>query len=327
MKDVDQKRERANASERLRRLLNLVPVIRANPGITISALRTLGGFASPRETREELGRLMLFGVPPYSPADFIEIQIDADDKVTLHFPQGLDKPLALTPEEWSSVQGLLMKELEFHPAGSPSMDLLRSVLAKMSAVPVSVDAGDPVSVRRRLVEEAMEDELQVQFLYRTLSSKDAEIRRVDPWAIFQNRGFLYLVGHDHLRQAPRHFHLERTEDLVILEVPRETEPPENLEEILKESPFFRDSKSGFSVDIAFTPDAEAAVERYLGVDQPRDSVSKSGWREGSCRVRDSFWFRGMVRSFGGRVIIQNPAHMRESFLAELKEIPVPEALP
>lgn len=349
-------RNRSSADEQLRRIFSLAPILHARPGITLKELREASGFPTRKDLRKALERLMMFGVPPYSPSDFLTVTIDDRERVFLDFPQGLERPLALTAAEWSAVQRRIQAELEFRRAGDPAAEELREILGRIASFPVEFEAGDTTRSKRELVQEALEDEIQIEFLYRTLASKEPELRRIDPWAMFQQGGVSYVIGYCHLRRAPRFFHLERLESLELLDLPREESPPENLTDFMRQSPIFRnvgegDAPAGFTAEIAFRPDLRAALEISVGASNVRPLETtpgeadrlhardaerlsgedaarpdRRGWLRAECRVSDSLWFRSAIRGFGEFVQILKPDFLRADFLDDLRSIPAPAPL-
>ncbi len=340
----------------LRRIFSLVPLIFNNQGIALKDLQKLSGCASMKQLRQDLDRLMMFGVPPFSPSDLITIYIDDDARVSLDFPQGLEQPLALTPAEWTVVQKIITRELESHTTtasgvdSSGEEDALREILKRISIVPVELEASDAVRTKRTLVQEALgsqatlstdrsddEDEAcQLEFQYRTLSSREAELRRLDPWALVRHNGVSYLIGFCHTREAPRFFHLERMEQIELLDLPREHAPPSDLQDLLRKSPIFQERPDGFTVELAFAPDLRAALERTLRLSDVEALASTSDatelrgipahWMRGTCKVPESLWLRSILRGMGPSVVILSPEHLRDSIRGELDAFPIPEEL-
>ncbi len=320
--------KKKQTTEVLEKLLNLVPILSANPGITLEELREISGFDTVRALRDSLHRMTLVGIPPFSPSDLLEIFIDDDNRVEIVFPLGLDKPLALTPSEWSAVQQVITEQLEFQSLGRTARSQLRDILSQISGVPVSYEATSPFRNKHDLVEEALAEGVQLEFRYSTLSSKEPEIRRVDPWAVFQHRKAEYVIGYCHLRRAPRFFHLERMENIEILDISQDSKPPEDLAGLIKESPIFREEARGFTAELAFSPALRPALEQYFRVTDVRaletDDETRKDWYRASCKINESIWFRATLRSLGPGVAILGPEHLREDHREELESIPVPE---
>ncbi|MEQ9364214.1 MAG: WYL domain-containing protein [Leptospirales bacterium] len=341
-------KSRTPTGRNLRRIFSLVPLIFNNQGLTLKELQKLSGSASMKQLRQDLDRLMMFGVPPFSPSDLITIYIDDESRVTLDFPQGLEHPLALTPAEWATVQKLITRELEFQATtgGAGDEDTLRDILKRISIVPVELETSDTVRTKRTLVQEALasnesgadeEEACQLEFQYRTLSSQEAEVRRLDPWALVKHNGVSYLIGFCHTREAPRFFHLERMEQIELLDLPREHEPPANLQDLLRASPIFQEQPDGFTVELAFAPDLRAALERTLRLTDVQACAGTTGagdaswrcpshWLRGKCKVPESLWLRSILRGMGPSVVILGPEHLRQSYRRELDAFPLPDAL-
>ena len=321
--------KRGRTKTDLKKILGLVPLLHANPGISVSELAKVAGYASKKELRESIEKLMMFGVPPFSPSDFIEVSIDDEDRVYLEFPQGLDRPLALTSAEWTALYRAVKSAMEFRLAGEKPREELSGIVSKLAAFPVEFDSEKLFSARRTVIEEALEDSLQIEFRYRTLASKEMEIRRIDPWALFHHRGASYVIGYCYLRRDARYFHLERMEDIEILDMEQTSSVPENLREILSQSPIFDAGLQGFQAQIAFDPQLAGAVTAHFGardIHNIKEGEAPAGWKKAVCSIQESIWFRTMVRSMGPSIMILSPAHLRESHLKELKEIPLPGLL-
>ena len=314
--------KKSGATDQLRRLIQIIPILNANPGITLADLKKITDYPSENLLRRDIEKMILYGVPPFSPADFIDIWIE-DDRIYLQFAAGMDRPLELSPPEWAVVQKIIAEELEIQTDGGDSRENLVSVQKKMSDFPVSFESSLSSKNRRLVIEEAISENLQLEFRYKTISSKEPEIRRVDPWALISQRGITYLIAHCFLRNSPRIFHLERMENIEIVDIERTHEPPQDLNSMISDSLIFK-APSGFKVKIAFEPVLENAVEynffpvsvaEYDGTDH-----RFKNWLTADCPVNESIWFRSMVRSFGRSMVILSPEHMRKSFLEEMNEI-------
>ena len=320
---------KVDVAETVERLLNLVPVLFANQGLSIRQLLPITGQRKPSELRRLLEELLMFGVPPFSPADLIEIYIDDDGRVFLEMPQGLERPMELLPEEWNAVRSVLEEALEFRGSNDASLDTIRSLLERLSAVPVAYESEGLSAGKRAVVEKALTLDLQMEFLYRTLASKDGEVRRVDPWALLFHHGAGYLIGYCHLRRDARSFHLDRLENLELLDVRRETAAPDDLHRLMLSSPILRDDGQGISVQLHFRSELLASLDYQYGfstVAPAEPPVGHTGgWSLGACKTAAPLWFRTTLRSFGAGVRIESPDHLRRDFVADLRGLSRPAA--
>jgi proteasome accessory factor C len=86
---------RTSATDRVARLLAIVPWIAANDGPTLDEISARFGVPR-RKLAEDLEVLMFVGVPPYTPDAMIEVSIEGD-RVWLRFADVFARPLRLTP--------------------------------------------------------------------------------------------------------------------------------------------------------------------------------------------------------------------------------------
>ena len=88
-------------SERLVRLLNMVPYFQANPRITYAeAASDLG--VTEKQLRDDLNQLWMCGLPGYGPGDLIDFEFSGDT-IEVTFSAGIDHPLRLTSPEATGV--------------------------------------------------------------------------------------------------------------------------------------------------------------------------------------------------------------------------------
>ena len=86
-----------NAAERALRLLDLVPFILDNQGISINRLASEFN-VSKEEILKDLNLLFVCGLPGYTPLELIDISFE-DEVVYLRDPQNLSQPRNLTISE------------------------------------------------------------------------------------------------------------------------------------------------------------------------------------------------------------------------------------
>lgn len=303
----------------MKRILSLIPVLTANPGIRLADLQKLSGYQSKKKLQQDLEKVLYFGRPPFTPADYIDICIE-EDRVFLELPQGLDRPLELTIDEWALVQNILTQTLEFYTRERGSKELV-SILEKMTRVPLSLDYG-PYTRKRSILLRCMEEHKQAEFHYKSLSALEAEIRRIDPWVVFSHHGSIYCLGYCHMRRSPRIFHLERMEHLEMLDAAQVARPA-GVREHLDKSIVFHSQDSGFSAGIAFEAAVEGSLAGVLPLRQIEAMKGRSGWKQAQVKVRDSLYFRSVLRGYGPMVEILTPEHLRLSFISDLRQIPLP----
>ena len=217
---------RTSASDRVARLLAIIPWIAAHDGPTLDEICARFN-VTRRKLLDDLDVLMMVGVPPYTPDTLIDVTIEGDS-VWLRFADVFARPLHLTPE-----QGLALVA-----AGSASQNLsgdgdggpLASALGKLAQV-LGVEPGEAVSVTLGETRPAVLDALRTAVAegrvaridYYAYGRDERTTREVDPHAVFAHRGAWYLGAYCHMAEAERLFRVDRVVDVVVLD---ETfEPP------------------------------------------------------------------------------------------------------
>jgi proteasome accessory factor C len=211
---------RTSASDRVARLLAVIPWIAAHDGPTLGEICDRFGVGR-RKLLDDLEVLMLVGVPPYTPDTLIDVTIEGD-RVWLRFADVFARPLHLTPE-----QGLALVAAGSASQGLPGGDSagpLATALDKLAAV-LGVDPGDAVSVtlgetRPGVLEalrSAASDGRRVRIDYYAYGRDERTTRDVDPHTVFAHDGAWYLRGYCHLARDRRLFRVDRVVDAVVLD--------------------------------------------------------------------------------------------------------------
>src|SRR5690606_851385 len=131
------------SSERLGRLLNLVPYLLARPGIPVAeAAADLG--VSDRQLREDLELLWVCGLPGYGPGDLIDMAYDGH-RVTITYDAGIDRPLRLAQDDALAL--VVALRLRAQIPGGHSREAIERALAKIESAAGDAAAGLPVAVR------------------------------------------------------------------------------------------------------------------------------------------------------------------------------------
>jgi proteasome accessory factor C len=286
------------------RLLAIIPWIAAHDGPTIDEV--CERFAVTRaQLGDDLARLMLVGVPPYTPDTLIDVTIDGD-RVWLRFADVFARPLHLTPE-----QGLALVAAGAASRGLPGGDddgPLTTALAKLADV-LGIDPDEAVSVTlgetRPGVLEALRTAVgahrRVRLDYYTYGRDERTRREVDPRAVVAHDGAWYLRGWCHLAEDERSFRVDRVVDVEVLDETFTPAPTSGAE------PFaIGDDVARVTLDLA--PAARWVAETY-----PVDEVTERA--DGTLRVRMAVtatpWLERLLVRLGGdaRVVdADDPSH-------------------
>ncbi|MGH9227730.1 MAG: helix-turn-helix transcriptional regulator [Acidimicrobiales bacterium] len=211
---------RTKASDRVARMLAMVPWIASHDGPTVDEICERFQ-VSRRKLLEDLEVLSLVGVPPYTPDTLIEVTIEGD-RVWLRFAEVFARPLHLTPEQGLAlvVAGRASQALPGTDAGGP----LATALVKVAAV-LGVDPDDAVSVALGETRPGVLDELRrsaaagrrVRLDYYAYSRDQRTTRDVDPHAVFAHEGAWYVRGYCHQAEDQRLFRVDRIYSVEVLE--------------------------------------------------------------------------------------------------------------
>jgi predicted DNA-binding transcriptional regulator YafY len=132
---------RITASDRLQRLLTLLPWVAAHEGPTVEEV--CERFALDTEDLlSDIALVSMVGVPPYSPGDLFDIVVEGG-RVWVHLSPSFDRALRLTPEE---ALGLVAAgaSLLAVPGADPTGPLARGI--EKVAATLGVDSAETIDI-------------------------------------------------------------------------------------------------------------------------------------------------------------------------------------
>lgn len=216
-------------TERLPRLLALVPYLQAHPGVRVQeAAEELG--VSPAQLRRDLELLWMCGLPGYGPGELVDLSFEGDT-VSVVFDAGMRRPLRLSHAEAGALAVALRALAEV--GGLVERDVVERALAKVEAAAggntgpgattasaVTVGAGDPDeqhSATTASLATAVREGLVVRLRYYTASRDDVSERDVEPRRLLVVDGRTYLEGWCRRAEDVRLFRVDRVEEVTLLE--------------------------------------------------------------------------------------------------------------
>jgi proteasome accessory factor C len=297
------------ASDRLRRLLVVVPYVVNHPGARVEEIARMFG-VSEGELLEDLNLLFVSGLPPYGPGDLIDVQIE-DGRVWIAMADYFSRPVRLSRAEALALY-LRAKALsgapglEEAPALASALDKLETglgpeVLAGLSGR-VEVRGGEHEATALSAIRRAVERRERVEIEYYTAARDELTARRIDPEHVFSALGNWYVVAWDHRSDEERLFRVDR------IRAVRETgEPfePRGLAGAGRElySPSERDT----SVRLLLDPSARWVAEYYrVERSQPREG----GSLEVTLPAKDLPWVAKLVLRLGGAARVLHPPELQ-----------------
>ncbi len=212
---------RSTASDRMRRVLAIVPWIVANPGRHTSEVAARFGLTEA-ELLNDLSVVFMVGLPPYSPDALVDVQIDDDGRVSIHLADFFSRPLRL-----NAAQGLALVAASDALLSVPGMDAdgaLARAIAKLAdalgvddANPVDVHLGNAEAEHLSVLRSAAEGGNEVEIDYYSFGRDVRTRRRIAPWRVFADSGSWYVHAWCRKAEGERIFRLDRIENLAVLE--------------------------------------------------------------------------------------------------------------
>jgi proteasome accessory factor C len=308
----------AGVTERLPRLLSLVPYLLARPGIALSEAAADFG-TTEKQLRRDLELLWMCGLPGYGPGDLVDLSFSGDT-VTVTEDAGMRRPLRLTTAEASALL-VALRTLVGLP-GMVDTDAVRRATAKIErAVGDAGRDGMAVQLTRQeetttsAVRTALDAGRALRIVYYTAGRDVVSRRVVDPMRLLLVEGRGYLEAWCRRAEAVRLFRLDRVDAVEVLDEP--AAPPPDVEPTDVSAGLFRPSPEHRSAVLLLEPEARWVAEYY-----PVDEVVELG-DTGRARVllrfADPAWLVRLVLGLGGGATVLEPAELTEAVARRARE--------
>jgi len=298
-------------SERAVRILTMIPLIRARPGIKIEELARILG-CSPRTVLADLDAVLMCGVPPYLPNDYVGVCVE-DGGVRLDFAGHFRRPVRLTLQEALSLR-LALDSLPLVPASGAAKlrgrieRLLPTALRSRARTGFRViPAARALHVKLRRLSRAVAENREVFISYYTASRDALTERTIRPYGLVELRGEWYVVGYCLLRQRELPFRVDRIRTLKVLPQ-RFTVPADFDIERYRRAEMYFPSGAEVQVRIRVAADLASRVRRAFAV--PKIEELPNGDLCFSVRVSHPEWLLAWAIQYGPQVEILEPPELR-----------------
>ena len=297
------------ATERLSRLLAMVPYLLSRQGVSLAGAAAEFGITETQLVKD-LELLFVCGTPGHLPDDLIEATWE-DGQVFLGNADAISRPLRLDVDEALALLVGLRALLDV--PGLHDRDALERTLLKLEAaagesaqasraVRVEVGSQGPLADVRRALAESR----RVHLTYVVPSRDEATERDVDPMRVLSVDGRWYLEGWCRRAEDVRLFRLDRVEALTVLDTPAEVPPGATV----------RDLDAGLFVGSA--QDIRVTLELRAGAHWVRDHYPVEDVQDVSAdtqhvtlRVSDGRWVRTLALRLGGQLRVLSPDWLAE----------------
>ncbi|MBM3674337.1 MAG: WYL domain-containing protein [Actinobacteria bacterium] len=198
---------RPEAEHQLQRVLAMIPWLASRPGVHKDEVA-----ARFRITRDELerdlGLIMMVGVPPYTPGDYINVYAEGDT-VELWLADYFTRPLQLSPSEGLALLagGRALLAVEGSDPEGPLATALVKLEDALGMSEVVVEFGAPAELAE--LRRAASAGERVEIDYWSAGRDEVTTRRIDPGPPFFALGRWYSDAYCHLRDEQRMFRVDR----------------------------------------------------------------------------------------------------------------------
>ncbi|MEW6354965.1 MAG: WYL domain-containing protein [Planctomycetota bacterium] len=217
---MDKKPASDKTIRRLKRILSLIPYIRQHPNIKTSELAKVVG-CKPSELLQDLNeRVLLCGVPPYLPNDYIDVHLQGDS-VSIRFAEHFKRPVRFTMQEALALKVLLssVADARMSMGFQAKLDhvLSSETKKKVQAIHSRIGFLDHPMNRLQQVEQALQTRREIEIEYYT-AGRDAMTKRiVRPYGTIFHNGHWYVVAYCCLRKQELPFRVDRIKSLRFLD--------------------------------------------------------------------------------------------------------------
>jgi proteasome accessory factor C len=325
---------------RIRRILNIIPYVRKNPGVPLEDLARYCG-ADASEVMQDLDRILLCGTPPYLPDDYIGVYVDAG-RVEVRFADHFRRPVRFTSQE--ALAMLLAMELlpestdpEQVEAKRSLEDKIRNVL-RLSLSPGSdeVDGGrlntrtgsesskglpqrrERVGKVLAVLNPAIASQRDTEIEYYSASRDETGKRVVEPFGLVEKHGDHYLIARDKSAgKEPRSYRVDRVREARMLEGTFEPPSRFNVKRYEKTRMDFT-KRHQVEAQVRVT---DQRVVRWLKETRDKDLVhEKGGAAVVTIRAYSMPWLLNEILSWGPDLELLGPPEVREALVDHLRDM-------
>lgn len=305
----------SGASDRLPRLLALVPYLLSHPGSRLPEVAKVFGVPE-RQLRADLDLIWMCGLPGHFPGDLIDVEY-AGDRVTVSNADPIARPLRLTADEALALVVALralagVRDVFGSDAVDRALAKLETAVGQAAApagtVSVAIEAQAAVA---GTVRDALARGRALHLRYHVPARDESTERNVDPMRLLLVEGHSYLEAWCRRVQDVRLFRLDRVEDLEVLDEPARVPKSATPREL--EGGLFQPSPADEVVTLALQPAARWVADYY-----PCQSAQEQpdGGLLVELRTPDTRWLRRLALQLGASASVLHPPSLVAAIRAD-----------
>jgi predicted DNA-binding transcriptional regulator YafY len=305
------------ATERLSRLLTMVPWLLTHQGVELAAAATEFG-VDEAQIVKDLELLFVCGTPGHLPDDLIEAEweggrvfVDNADSIARPLRLGVDEALALVVglRTLAEVPGL-GERAAVDRALAKLETAAGAAAAGAQSVHVELEAGAEAEVLAAC-RQALAGHRRLRLDYLVPSRDETTRRDVDPMRVQTVDARWYLEAWCHRAEAVRLFRLDRIVDIEVLD--EDGTPPAQARSRDLDEQLFSPGPDDIQVTLELSPSARWVTDYY-----PVESVEELAGGRLLVRMRtgDTRWLQRLVLRLAGQARVLEPAELG----ASVKEI-------
>lgn len=293
---------KAVAGTEVQRILAIVPWIVAHPGASKREIASRFGM-SAEQLDDDLALVLMIGVPPYSPGDYLDVYDDGEF-VTIRLADQFSRPLRLTPAEGLAL--LAAGRALLAVPGSDPEGPLATALAKLERAldlpGVAVEVGEPPFLAA--VRDAAARGERVEIDYWSAGRDELSTRRIDPAVAFFAMGEWYVSAYCHRANDERMFRVDRIRALRATGETFEASPGDD--EITE---VYHPRAADPRVTLELAPNAAWVAEAY-----PAESTTTrpDGTLEVVLAVSEPAWLERLLVRLGPEARVIHPDDARDA---------------
>ena len=310
----------------LRHALTIIPLIQANQGLTVEELAQRTGLTQSEITDEVGALVMMCGVPPYAPNNYVSLWVQGG-RVYIRFAEQFERPVRLVLQEalalLIALRPLEATEHPFHQAVRALRSKILTALSPEAKRAIgraekafhlhAKESGGRIGQLR----EAMARCRELRIVYWSAHRAATSERVIRPYGMVEHGGDWYVVAYDSERRKPVTFRVDRIREATLLET--EYEIPADFDvQKWNEDRDFVPAPGKTVARVLFS----AAAARFAREELPAKDCSPraDGSLEAKVHVQSEVWFLTWLFQFGSGAQVLGPPELREKVRATCRAI-------